>query len=70
MADNRLFAYQQPSIDALGPNFAVKMLGAVGFTTTDPMNLEAMLSTRFEGTWLSCFGVNQYSNGFLLTKRR
>ena len=49
IADNRLFAYQQPFIDKLGPNFMIKMLGAMGYTTIDPMNLEAMLSTRFEG---------------------
>ena len=50
IADNRLFAYQQPFIDKLGPNFMIKMLGAMGYTTIDPMNLEAMLSTRFEGS--------------------
>lgn len=50
IADNRLFAYQQPFIDDLGPNFMIKMLGAMGYTTIDPKNLEAMLSTRFEGT--------------------
>ena len=47
--DNRLFAYQQPFIDSLGPNFMIKMLGAMGYTTLDPKNLEALLSTRFEG---------------------
>ena len=50
IADNRLLAYQQPFIDNLGPNFKIKMLGAMGYTTMDPKNLEAMLSTRFEGT--------------------
>ena len=50
IADNRLFAYQQPFIDDLGPNFSIKMLGAMGYSTIDPKNLEAMLSTRFEGT--------------------
>lgn len=49
LADNRLFAYQQPFIGHLGPNFKIKMLGATGYTTIDPKNLEAMLSTRFEG---------------------
>ncbi|KAL9066240.1 MAG: hypothetical protein Q9161_007697 [Pseudevernia consocians] len=48
ISDNRLFAYQQPFIDDLGPNFQIKMLGAMGYTTIDPKNLEAMLSTRFE----------------------
>lgn len=50
IAENRLFAYQQPFIDDLGPNFVIKMLGSMGYTTLDPINLEAMLSTRFEGT--------------------
>lgn len=50
IAENRLFAYQQPFIDDLGPNFMIKMLGAMVYTTIDPKNLEAMLSTRFEGT--------------------
>ena len=49
IADNRLFAYQQPFIDSLRPTFMIKMLGATGYTTIDPKNLEAMLSTRFEG---------------------
>ncbi|CAF9938570.1 hypothetical protein IMSHALPRED_000851 [Imshaugia aleurites] len=48
IADDRLFAYQQPFIDKLGPSFTLDMLGATGYTTMDPMNLEAMLSTRFE----------------------
>ena len=50
IADNRLFAYQQPFIDDLGPNFVIKMLGSMGYTTIDPENLEALLSTRFEGS--------------------
>lgn len=50
ISENRLFAYQQPFIDDLGPNFQIKLLGAIGYTTIDPKNLEAMLSTRFEGT--------------------
>ena len=49
IAENRLFKYQQPFIDDLGPNFMIKMLGATGYTTIDPKNLEAILSTRFEG---------------------
>ena len=49
IADNRLFAYQKPFIDNLGPNFKIKMLGAMAYTTIDPNNLEAILSTRFEG---------------------
>ena len=49
ITDNRLFAYQQPFIEELGPNFVIKLLGSMGYTTIDPENLEALLSTRFEG---------------------
>lgn len=48
-ADQRLLAYQQPTIDNLGPSFAVKLLGAVGYTTMDPENVEAVLSSKFSG---------------------
>ena len=48
-ADKRLMAFQQPYLDALGPNFQLKLLGTVGFTTFDPENVEAILSSRFEG---------------------
>lgn len=50
IADNRLLAYQQPFIDDLGPNFMIKLLGAMGYTTIDPENIEAILLTKFEGT--------------------
>lgn len=33
----------------LGPTFEVKLLGRVGYFTTDPRNLEAMLQTNFTG---------------------
>ena len=48
-SDQRLMAFQQPIIDSLGPNFEMTLLGASGFTTMDPANVEAVLSTRFEG---------------------
>jgi len=48
-ADQHPFAYQQPTIDALGPNFTLKLLGTVGYTTVDPENIEAILSSRFAG---------------------
>ncbi len=47
--DHRLLAYQQPFIDELGPNFVMRLLGSWGYATTDPKNVEAILSTRFEG---------------------
>ncbi|KAL9576479.1 MAG: hypothetical protein Q9203_007740 [Teloschistes exilis] len=41
-------AFQQPYIDQLGPNFEISILGAVGYTTFDPENVEAILSSRFD----------------------
>ena len=52
IGENRLFAYQKPYIDRLGPNFEAKLLGSSGFTTADPVNIEAVLCSRFEGTHL------------------
>ncbi|KAH6672294.1 cytochrome P450 [Halenospora varia] len=34
--------------DGMGKTFRVKLLGAVGYVTHDPQNLETILSTRFE----------------------
>jgi predicted YcjX-like family ATPase len=51
--DQRLLAYQQPTIDTLGPNFMMKLLGNVGYTTMDPENVEAILSSKFAGMLLS-----------------
>ena len=48
-ASKCLFAFQQPHIDKLGPNFSMTLLGSTGYTTLDPDNIEAMLSSNFEG---------------------
>ncbi len=48
-SEKRLLAFQQPIIDEAGPNFKLTLLGAMGYTTMDPVNLEALLSSRFEG---------------------
>ena len=37
----------------VGQTFEVKLLGNVGYFTTDPKNLEAILSTHFEGKIIS-----------------
>lgn len=37
----------------VGQTFEVKLLGNVGYFTTDPKNLEAILSTHFEGKTIS-----------------
>lgn len=47
--EQRLLAFQQPTIDGLGPNFTMKLLGTVGYSTMDPDNIETILSTKFEG---------------------
>ncbi|KAL8685743.1 MAG: hypothetical protein Q9218_007567, partial [Villophora microphyllina] len=46
--DKRLLAFQQPYIDQLGPTFEISLLGALGYNTLDPENVEAMLSSRFD----------------------
>lgn len=40
---------QTPLFDELGPNIEFMLLGSPGFVTFDPENLEAILSTHFEG---------------------
>lgn len=50
IADNGLLAFQQPYLDDLGPNLEIRILGSVGYTTLDPQNVEAIMSSRFEGT--------------------
>lgn len=56
-AEKRLLAFQQPYLDDLGPNLELKILGTVGYTTYDPENVEAILSTRFEGPSSGSFDV-------------
>ena len=50
IVENRLLAFQQQYLDDLGPNLEVQILGSVGYTTLDAQNVEAVLSSRFEGT--------------------
>ena len=52
--ENHLLAFQQRFLDELGPDLEVKRPGSVGYTTFDPENVEAGLSSRFEG---ACFVV-------------
>lgn len=46
-----LLAFQAEYFDEtkVGQTFEVKLLGRVGYFTTDPKNLEAILCTNFEG---------------------
>ena len=45
----RLLAFQTPFFDDLGPSIEWRLIGDVGFLTFDPRNVEAILSTNFEG---------------------
>lgn len=45
----RLLAFQTPYFDNLGPSIEWRLFGDVGFLTFDPRNVEAILSTNFEG---------------------
>ena len=42
---------QTPFFDELGPNVEYTLFGTEGFLTFDPENLEAVLSTNFEGLY-------------------
>lgn len=46
----RLLAAQTPFFDELGPNIEMRLFGDVGYLTFDPRNIEAVVSTNFEGT--------------------
>ena len=44
-----LLSAQTPFFDELGPNVEYTLFGTSGFLTFDPENLEAVLSSCFEG---------------------
>ena len=48
-SDQHLMAFQSKYFDKIGPNMELKLFGAVGYMTIEPKNVEAILSTRFEG---------------------
>lgn len=48
-SDRHLMAFQSKFFDKIGPNMELKLFGAVGYMTIEPDNVEAILSTRFEG---------------------
>lgn len=53
--DMRFLRFQTQYFEKFGPTMAVKVLGNVGYATTDPKNVESMLTTNFEGLIvLSC----------------
>jgi hypothetical protein len=55
LVSGHLLAFQADYFEkaAVGQTFEVKLLGKVGYFTTDPKNLEAILLTRFEGKSLT-----------------
>lgn len=46
----RLLSLFTDYFDQLGPTVELTILGGVGFATMDPENIEAVLSTHFDGT--------------------
>lgn len=49
LPDQRLLAFQSQYFIKHGANMELKLFGAVGYMTIDPKNVEALLSSRFEG---------------------
>ncbi|KAG4416683.1 hypothetical protein IFR04_010201 [Cadophora malorum] len=47
--DKKLLAFFTKHFDQLSPTAEVRILGGIGFVTQDPENIEALLSTQFEG---------------------
>lgn len=53
LISGNLLAFQAEYFEQtdVGQTFQVKLLGQVGYFTTDPKNIEAIVSTNFEGRW-------------------
>ncbi|RDW82928.1 hypothetical protein BP5796_04419 [Coleophoma crateriformis] len=48
LPSQRLLAFQSQYFDRIGPNMKLGLFGQDGYMTTDPKNIEAILSTHFE----------------------
>jgi len=48
-SDKRLMRFRSQYFDSLGANFEINLLGNSGYVSTDPKNVEILLSTRFKG---------------------
>ncbi|CAG8058938.1 unnamed protein product [Penicillium salamii] len=48
-SEQQLLLFQSQYFDKLGPNMTFKLFGNQGYLTADPKNVEAILSTNFEG---------------------
>jgi len=49
LPSQRVLAFQSQYFDEIGPNMRLGLFGQEGYMTTDPKNIESILSTRFEG---------------------
>jgi hypothetical protein len=49
LPSQRLLAFQSQFFDQCGLNMEIVLFGNVGYLTMDPKNIEAILSTKFEG---------------------
>ena len=47
--EKKLLAFFTQHFDQLSPTAEVKILGGIGYVTQDPENIEALLSTQFQG---------------------
>jgi hypothetical protein len=52
LPSQRLLAFQTQYFDRMGANMKLMLFGRVSYITTDPKNIEALLSTQFEGVTL------------------
>lgn len=48
LPSQRLLAFQSQFFDKMGPNMKLMLFGQAGYMTTDPKNVEAVLSSCFE----------------------
>jgi hypothetical protein len=48
-SEQRLLSLFSEFYDTLGPNIEQSLLGTTGFVTMDPVNVEAILASRFDG---------------------
>jgi hypothetical protein len=53
LPSQRLLAFQSQYFNQIGPNLRFGLFGAEGMVTINPKNIEAILSTHFEGLWIS-----------------
>jgi hypothetical protein len=47
--EKKLLAFFTDQFQRVGPTAEVRILGGIGYVTQDPENIEALLSTQFQG---------------------